>query len=92
MDHFVKIDRLPDGFEFPVDLKDRFHFDPQSHKLIFRGYMSKGDFDRVSQLTRDWKFRRSLEELFCQCVPEQEARSGVTHRLAAVFARLFSRG
>ena len=28
MDHFVKMDRLPDGLEFPTELKDRIHFDP----------------------------------------------------------------
>jgi hypothetical protein len=33
--------------------------------------MSKTEFDRLCQLTKDWKFRRILEELFCQCVPEE---------------------
>ena len=43
--------QAPDGLEFPPDLKDRIHFDPDARKLIFHGYMSKTDFDRLCQLT-----------------------------------------
>ena len=71
MDHFVKLDRLPDGFEFPPKLKDRFHFDAEAHKLVFRGYMSKADFDHLSELTNDWRFRRTLEELFRRASPNK---------------------
>ena len=60
MDHFVKLDKLPDGYQIPPDLQERLVFDPETHKLVFRGYMSKGDFDRLSQRTKDWGFRRSL--------------------------------
>jgi hypothetical protein len=72
MDHFVVLDKLPEGLEFPADLKDRIHIDPQTRKLSFRGYMSKTDFDRISQLTGDWSFRRKLEELFQVCIPEDD--------------------
>lgn len=92
MDHFVKLDRLPENFEFPPDLKERFTFDPEGHKLRFRGYMSKADFDRVCQLTRDWGFRRTLEELFRLCVPEEQPRPRQRHRILAACARLFSLG
>jgi hypothetical protein len=70
MDHFVKLDKLPEGLEFPPQFKDRIRFDPAAHKLVFRGYMSKADFDQLSQLTSDWKFRRTLEDLFRLCTPE----------------------
>ena len=90
MDHFVKLDRLPDGYEVPPDLKDRIYFDAERHKLVFRGYMSKAEFDRLSQLTRDWGFRRSLEDLFRECVPEVEPHPRGTRRLLGVFTRLFS--
>jgi hypothetical protein len=90
MDHFVKLDKLPEGFEFPPQMKDRIHFDPVARKLTYRGYMSKTDFDRLCQLTTDWSFRRTLEELFRSCVPEVEARpSGIKGLLAAV-TRLLS--
>ena len=91
MDHFVKLDRLPEGFQFPPDLKARFRFDAEGHKLVFQGYMSKEDFDRVSQRTTDWGFRRSLEELWRLSVPEQRAPARA-HRFLSVFARLFSLG
>ena len=90
MDHFVKLDRLPDGYEFPADLKDRIFFDAAAHKLIFRGYMSKADFDRLCQPTRDWGFRRALEDLFRECVPEVASPAQGGRRLLGVFARLRS--
>ena len=90
MDHFVKLDRLPDGYEFPPDLRDRIYFDAERHKLVFRGYMSKAEFDRLSQLTRDWGFRRALEDLFRECVPEVEPHPHGARRLLGVFTRLFS--
>jgi hypothetical protein len=75
MDHFVKLDKLPEGYDFPCEMKDRIYFDAEAHKLVFRGYMSKAEFDRLSQLTKDWKFRRRLEELFCLCVPDDPPKA-----------------
>jgi hypothetical protein len=83
MDHFVKLDKLPDGFQFPAELKDRIQFDPVAHKLVFHGYMSKTDFDRMSQLTNDWGFRRTLEELFRLSVPEIETPPSGVWRIVA---------
>ena len=90
MDHFVKLDRLPEGYEFPADLKDRIFFDAAAHKLMFRGYMSKADFDRLCQPTRDWGFRRALEDLFRECVPEEDPHPPGSRRLLGVFSRFFS--
>ena len=81
MDHFVTLDRLPDGFEFPPEMKDRISFDAERHKLVYRGYMSKTEFDRLCQQTKDWKFRRTLEELFCLCIPEEAPRARGIRRL-----------
>jgi hypothetical protein len=92
LDHFIKVDRLPEGFEFPPELRDRFHFDPTTGKLTFHGYMSKAEFDRVSQLTSDWKFRRALEELFRQCIPDEKPRPRGVRRVLSAFGRLFSAG
>jgi hypothetical protein len=64
MDHFVTLDRWPEGLDVPADLKDRIQYDPQNRRLSYHGYMSKSEFDRISGLTRDWGFRRKLEELF----------------------------
>jgi hypothetical protein len=87
MDHSVFVDRLPEGLEFPADLKGRIHFDPQTRKLTFRGYMSKTDFDRISQLTRDWSFRRKLEELFQVCVPEDDPDPKKSHGFFSMFRK-----
>ncbi|OJW22570.1 MAG: hypothetical protein BGO49_00885 [Planctomycetales bacterium 71-10] len=68
MDRFVTLDRLPDDFAVPAGYADRLTFDAAARRLTFQGYMSKTDFDRLSARTRDWAFRRKLEELFQQCV------------------------
>ena len=90
MDHFIKLDKLPDGYEFPPDLKDRIFFDAGAHKLVFRGYMSKAEFDRLSLLTRDWGFRRTLEELFRECVPEVEHPPRPKRHFLSAFTRFFA--
>jgi hypothetical protein len=90
MDHFVKLDRLPDGYEFPTDLKDRIHFDAQARKLVFHGYMSKADFDRLCQQTKDWGFRRALEELFRLSVAEVKPRPAKARGLLSVIRRFFA--
>lgn len=70
MDHSVRIEALPDGLTFPSEFRDRIHFDPSSRRLIYRGFMSKEDFDRLAGLSENWSYRRSLEDLFRQCLPE----------------------
>ena len=92
MDHFVKMDRLPDGLEFPPELKDRIHFDPIARRLTFRGYMSKTDFDRLGQISSDWSFRRRLEDLFRLSIPDEPSRPRGLGRFLAAVTRLFSLG
>jgi hypothetical protein len=92
VDHFVKLDKLPDGFEFPSHLEDRIHFDAEARKLVFHGYMSKADFDQISQRTTDWKFRRTLEDLFRLCVPEPPSAPKGFRGILAKLRRLFTGG
>jgi hypothetical protein len=92
VEHFVKMDRLPEGLEFPPELKDRIHFDPIAHRLSFHGYMSKTDFDRLSLISTDWNFRRRLEELFRLSIPEEPTRPRGVGRFLSVVTRLFSLG
>jgi hypothetical protein len=92
VDHFVKLDRLPDGVEFPAQFQDRIHFDAKAHKLVFRGQMSKADFDRLSTISNDWAFRRTLEELFRLCTPEPQPAPGRIRRLLHAVSHIFSRG
>ena len=87
MDHFVILERLPEDLKFPPDLEDRIQIDPQTRKLSFRGYMSKTDFDRISQLTRDWSFRRKLEELFQVCTPEDDPLAKRSHGFFSLFRK-----
>ena len=84
MDRFVKLDRLPDGLQFPPDLKDRIRYDAESRRLVHRGFMSKADFDRLSRLSDDWGYRRQLEELFRLCGPEEPRPRGLRRLVSAV--------
>jgi hypothetical protein len=87
VDHVVKLERLPDGLVFPEDLADRIRIDPESKTLSFRGYMSKADFDRLCELTRDWSFRRKLEELFQISIDADEPQPRGLHGLLSIFRR-----
>ena len=67
MTRCVQLRELPDGFQFPDELQDRISFDPEKHQLVFDGFMSKKDFDRLVQLHNDISYQRALEELFQTC-------------------------
>jgi hypothetical protein len=87
VDHFVTLERVPEELEFPADLKDRIRIDAQSKRLYFRGYMSKADFDRICLLTKDWSFRRKLEDLFRVCIDDDEPASKGGHGFFSLFKR-----
>jgi hypothetical protein len=82
VEHFVTMQKLPPGLRFPPDLAEKIQFDPERQRLVFRGFMSKAEFDRLSRLSDDWSYRRPLEELFRLCMPEEGRRP--------LLARLFS--
>jgi hypothetical protein len=53
--------------------------------------MSKSEFDQISSLTGDWRFRRTLEDLFRLCIPESPSKpTGFSHVLAT-FGQLFAK-
>lgn len=64
MDHFVRLDPLPDALEFPERLRDRIEYDPARKGLVYHGPMSKPTFDVLSKLHRSREYRRAVEELF----------------------------
>lgn len=84
MDHFVKLDALPDGVRLPADMKDRLWFEPENHRLVHRGFMSKSDFDRLSQLSDDWSYRRQMEELFRLSGPDEPRKKGLRGLLSGM--------
>jgi hypothetical protein len=89
VDHFITMDRLPDGLEFPPALKDRIWFDAAQRRLVFRGFMSKAEFDRLNRLSDDWGYRRPLEDLFRLCTPEEEGHPRGLRRMFASLASLW---
>lgn len=85
MQHFVKLDLGSATLDtIPASLADRFCYDSLNKRLVYQGFMSKADFDRLSSLCDSWSYRRALEELFQLCSLE---RNEPTKRLLP--ARLF---
>ena len=70
MEHFVTMTSLPPGLTFPPQYSDKLHFDAAQKRLVFRGVMSKADFDSLSRLSDDWGYRRPLEDLFRLSIEE----------------------
>jgi len=87
VENSVPVNDFPVGIEFPADLKMRIRYDPIRRRLVFIGFMSKREFDRLCQLSDDWSYRRPLEELFRLCTPE-EPPSGVFRRALSVLGML----
>ncbi len=85
MDHFVILERLPAGLEFPPELRDRIAYDPATKRLSHRGFMSKADFDRLWMSCEDWSFRHRLEDLFRLCTVETGRPRGLRRWLAPIF-------
>jgi hypothetical protein len=63
-EHSVRLDQLPEGVVFPPELKDRVFYDATKKRLVFRGFMTKAEHDRLSQLSHDLQYVRALEQLF----------------------------
>lgn len=73
--HSVPLNHLPLNVQFPTHLLGKVSFDPLAKQLRFQGFMSKGDFDRLSSLSNDLEYLRALEQLFqlCEYAPENSA-------------------
>ena len=88
MEHSVSVEHFPTGIEFPADLKMRIRYDPIRRRLVFIGFMSKGEFDRLCMLSDDWSYRRPLEDVFRLCTLEEEPRSSVLRKVRSVLGLL----
>ena len=58
VEHSVPMDRLLDGLQSPPDLSHRIGFDADRRRRVFRGFMSKSEFNHLCQLSNDWGYRR----------------------------------
>jgi hypothetical protein len=83
MEHFVGLESLPSGLTFPPEFCSRLRFEPETKPLVHVGFMSKAEFDRLCQLSGDWAYRRSLEELFRRCAVDDEPKPRGIRRLVS---------
>jgi hypothetical protein len=82
------LDRPPDAFVVPEDLRGRFGYDATRRGLTFDGYMSKTTFDRLRDISYEFAYQRALEELFRIAMPEDDSsgRRGYLWVLAIVLS------
>ncbi|MCA9124511.1 MAG: hypothetical protein H6822_02085 [Planctomycetaceae bacterium] len=64
MDHFVTLAKLPEGLEFPENLRDRIRYDSENKRLVYHGFMVKSHYDRLIGLSRDAEYPHAIEQLF----------------------------
>ena len=64
MEHFVRLDHLPDDLEFPNAVQEKIRYDSERRALVFRGPMSKREYDVLRPLHTDSAYSRAIEELF----------------------------
>lgn len=60
----ARLDKLPEGLEFPPRLLQRIAFDPRRQRLVFYGFMTKRDYDCLRGLSSDAAYQQALDQLF----------------------------
>lgn len=82
VEHFVTLSARSAQFSIPPEYAGKLRLDSDTHRLIYTGFMSKADFDRLSRLSDDWGYRRALEDLFRLCMIE-DPKPPLLRRLVA---------
>lgn len=59
----AKLERLPEGLEFPDGLRDHISYDSERRQLVFRGFMSSGDYYFLRMCSSDPEYIQALNEL-----------------------------
>lgn len=59
-----KLVKLPDGIEFPEDLKNKIRYDNANQLLIFKGIMSQEEKNKLLNLSTDDRYMKAIEALF----------------------------
>ena len=78
MEFSVKLAKLPDDVKIPDRLNERFRYDANQGRLIFRGFMTKCTYDEVSALSDDPDYHRAIEKLFVQTSDEVTPHSALS--------------
>lgn len=66
---FEKLVKLPDGVEFPEDLKNKIRYDNSTQLLIFKGIMSQEEKNKLLNLSTDNTYKKAIEALFQMSQP-----------------------
>ena len=64
MEQAVKVGSIPANIQFPDNLRGRIRFEESHHRLIFRGFMCKSDYDQLMRLSQDANYQNAVSHLF----------------------------
>lgn len=70
MDHFVRLNHWPENLKIPEEYSKQLIFDVEHHRLGYRGYMRKADFDSLASLSKDPNYLDALQDLFTHATYE----------------------
>ena len=85
MEHFVTVLAFPKDLTIPSAYSSKIRYEADRGRLVYQGVMSKAEFDKLSNLSEDWSYRRPLEELFRLSIEETHSLKG-WRRLKAVLS------
>jgi hypothetical protein len=60
----TRLDRLPEGLEFPDDFPEPLRYEPHRKRLVYRGFMSSASYSFLRGRNADRAFLVAVDELF----------------------------
>jgi hypothetical protein len=60
----ARLDRLPEGLEFPEDFPEPIRYQPQRRCLVYRGFMSSASYAFLRGRSTDRPYLVAVDELF----------------------------
>jgi hypothetical protein len=73
----TRLERLPEGMNFPDDFPEPIRFDPARKRLTYRGFMTSLSYRFLHTLSTDGAYIAALDELFEESAYALDRRSGL---------------
>jgi hypothetical protein len=60
----TRMEKLPEGMDFPEDFPEPIRFDPAHKRLVYRGFMSSASYRFLHGLSADRAYADAVDALF----------------------------